>query len=129
MPVRNNATPPSLQNDPKLTPTGEDYSKKLFQPGRFMKLQMARRSAGSYWHAEGDTRGHGRGPWEGYNPLSLDGGEVVSVLTSAGYCTSAPPDHADGICKPYRKKSAVHSEAIPALSSELPLGRAKRPDT
>jgi hypothetical protein len=24
------------------------------------------------------------------------------VATSAGYCTSASPDHADGICKPYR---------------------------
>jgi hypothetical protein len=25
------------------------------------------------------------------------------VATSAGYCTSAPRDHADGICKPYRR--------------------------
>jgi hypothetical protein len=24
------------------------------------------------------------------------------VATSAGYCTSAPPNHVDGICKPYR---------------------------
>jgi hypothetical protein len=100
MPVRHNAPSPSLQNDPKLTPTAETTPKTI-----------------EAWTLHEVTNGTAvlQGP---IGTLRVTLGDTVAglgkvtaivrwskgwvVATSAGYCTSAPPDHADGICKPYR---------------------------
>ena len=100
MPVRHNEPSPSLQNDPKLTPTGETTPKTI-----------------EAWTLHEVTNGTAvlQGP---IGTLRVTLGDTVAglgkvtaivrwgkgwvVATSAGYCTSVPPDHADGICKPYR---------------------------
>ena len=100
MPVRHNEPSPSLQNDPKLTPTGETTPKTI-----------------QAWTLHEVTNGTAvlQGP---IGTLRVTLGDTVAglgkvtaivrwskgwvVATSAGYCTSAPADHADGICKPYR---------------------------
>ena len=101
MPVRHNEPSPSLQNDPKLTPTGETTPKTI-----------------EAWTLHEVTNGTAvlQGP---IGTLRVTLGDTVAglgkvtaivrwgkgwvVATSAGYCASAPPDHADGICKPYRR--------------------------
>ena len=101
MPVRHNEPSPSLQNDPKLTPTRETTPKTI-----------------EAWTLHEVTNGTAvlQGP---IGTLRVTLGDTVAglgkvtaiarwgkgwvVATSAGYCTSAPPDHADGICKPYRR--------------------------
>ena len=99
MPVRHNEPSPSLQNDPKLTPTGKTTPKTI-----------------EAWTLHEVTNGTAvlQGP---IGTLRVTLGDTVAglgkvtaiarwgkgwvVATSAGYCTSARPDHADGICKPY----------------------------
>jgi hypothetical protein len=100
MPVRHNEPSPSLQNDPKLTPTGKTTPKTI-----------------EAWTLHEVTNGTAvlQGP---IGTLRVTLGDTVAglgkvtaiarwgkgwvVATSAGYCTSGRPDHADGICKPYR---------------------------
>ncbi len=100
MPVRHNEPSPSLQNDPKLTPTGKTTAKTI-----------------EAWTLQEVTNGTAvlQGP---IGTLRVTLGDTVAglgkvtaiarwgkgwvVATSAGYCTSARPEHADGICKPYR---------------------------
>ena len=100
MPVRHYSPSPSLQNDPKLTPMGETTPKTI-----------------EAWTLHEVTNGTAvlQGP---IGTLRVTLGDTVAglgkvtaivrwgkgwvVATSAGYCASAPPDHADGICKPYR---------------------------
>jgi hypothetical protein len=99
MPGAHNEPPPSLQNDPKLTPTGKTTPKTI-----------------EAWTLHEVTNGTAvlQGP---IGTLRVTLGDTVAglgkvtaiarwgkgwvVATSAGYCTSARPDHADGICKPY----------------------------
>ncbi len=100
MPVRHNEPFPSLQNDPKLIPTGKTTPTTI-----------------EAWTLHEVTNGTAvlQGP---IGTLRVTLGDTVAglgkvtaiarwgkgwvVATSAGYCTSARPEHADGICKPYR---------------------------
>ncbi len=100
MPVRHNEPSPSLQNDPKLTPTAKTTPTTI-----------------AAWTLHEVTNGTAilQGP---IGTLRVTLGDTVAglgkvtaiarwgkgwvVATSAGYCTSARPDHADGNCKPYR---------------------------
>ncbi len=101
MPVRHNAPSPSLQNDPKLTPMGETTPKTI---EAWTLHEVANGTAvlqgpiGTLRVTLGDTvAGLGK------VTAIVRWGKGWVVATSAGYCTSAPPDHADGICKPYRR--------------------------
>ena len=101
MPVRHNKPYPSLQNDPKLTPTGETTPKTI---EAWTLHEVANGTAvlqgpiGTLRVTLGDTVA-GLGKVTAIVRWSK--GWVVA--TSAGYCTSAPPDHAEGVCKPYRR--------------------------
>ena len=100
MPVRHNEPSPSLQNDPKLTPTGETTPKTI---EAWTLHEVANGAAvlegpiGTLRVTLGDTvAGLGK------ITAIVRWGKGWVVTTSAGYCTSAPPDRVDGICKSYR---------------------------
>jgi hypothetical protein len=100
MPVRHNEPSPSLQNDPQLTPTGTTTPKTI---GAWTLHEVTNGTAvlqgpiGTLRVTLGDTV-------SGLGKITAIArwGKGWVVATSAGYCTSARPDHADGICKPYR---------------------------
>src|SRR5260221_207441 len=91
---------PPLQNDTKLTPTGRTTAKTI----EAWTLQEVTNGTavllgpiGTLRVTLGDTvAGLGK------ETAIARWGKGWVVATSAGYCTSARPDHADGICKPYR---------------------------
>ena len=101
MPVRHNEPSPSLQNDPKLTPTGETTPKTI----EAWTLHEVTNGAAVLEGPIGTLRVTLGDTVAGLGKVTaiVRWGKGWVVTTSAGYCTSAPPDHADGICKPYRR--------------------------
>ena len=101
MPVRHYAPSSSSQNDPKLTPMGE-ATPKTIEAWTLHEVTngtaVLQGPVGTLRVTLGDTvAGLGK------VTAIVRWGKGWVVATSAGYCTSAPPDHADGICKPYRR--------------------------
>ncbi len=98
--VRHDDPTKPLQNDPKLTATGTPTPKTV----EVWSLQevtdgtaVLQGPVGTLRVATGDTvAGLGK------VTAIVRWGKGWVVATSAGYCRSARPDHADGICKPYR---------------------------
>ena len=99
MPVGQNTSSPPLQSDTKFTPTPETNPKTiegwtlrevtngtavLQGPTSILRVTLGDTVAGL-----------------GKVTAIVRWGKGWVVATSAGYCTSAPPEHADGICKPY----------------------------
>ena len=101
MPVRHNEPSPSLQNDPKFTPTGETTPKTI----EAWTLHEVTNGAAVLEGPIGTLRVTLGDTVAGFGKVTaiVRWGKGWVVTTSAGYCTSAPPDHADGICKPYRR--------------------------
>src|SRR5512143_3189465 len=99
MPVRQNTSSPPLQSDTKLTPTPETNPKTI--EGWTLRevtngTAVLQGPTGIVRVTLGDTvAGLGK------VTAIVRWGKGWVVATSAGYCTSAPPEHADGICKPY----------------------------
>lgn len=99
MPVRQNTSSPPLQSDTKLTPTPETNLKTI--EGWTLRevtngTAVLQGPTGILRVTLGDTvAGLGK------VTAIVRWGKGWVVATSAGYCTSAPPEHADGICKPY----------------------------
>lgn len=99
MPVRQNTSSPPLQSDTKLTPTPENNPKTI--EGWTLRevtngKAVLQGPTGIVRVTLGDTvAGLGK------VTAIVRWGKGWVVATSAGYCTSAPPEHADGICKSY----------------------------
>jgi hypothetical protein len=99
MPVRQDTSSPPLQSDTKLTPTPETNPKTI--EGWTLRevtngTAVLQGPTGILRVTLGDTvAGLGK------VTAIVRWGKGWVVATTAGYCTSAPPEHADGICKPY----------------------------
>lgn len=99
MPVRQNTSSPPLQSDTKLTPTPE-MNPKTIEGWTLREVTngtaVLQGPTGILRVTLGDTvAGLGK------VTAIVRWGKGWVVATSAGYCASAPPEHADGICKPY----------------------------
>jgi hypothetical protein len=101
MSVRHNEPSPSLQSDPKLTPTGETTPKTI----EAWTLHEVTNGAAILEGPKGTLRVTLGDTVAGLGKVTaiVRWGKGWVVTTSAGYCASAPPDHADGICKAYRR--------------------------
>jgi hypothetical protein len=101
MSVRHNEPSPSLQSDPKLTPTGETTPKTI----EAWTLHEVTNGAAVLEGPKGTLRVTLGDTVAGLGNVTaiVRWGKGWVVTTSAGYCTSAPPDHVDGICKAYRR--------------------------
>ncbi len=100
MPIRRNEPSPSLQNDPKLTPTGKITPKTIEAWALHEVINgtaILQGPIGTLKVTLGDTvAGLGK-----VTAIARWGKGWV-VATTAGYCTSGRSDRADGICKSYR---------------------------
>ena len=101
MSVRHNEPSPSLQSDPKLTPPGETTPKTI----EAWTLHEVTNGAAILEGPKGTLRVTLGDTVAGLGNVTaiVRWGKGWVVTTSAGYCTSAPPDHVDGICKAYRR--------------------------
>ncbi len=99
MPVTHNEPFPSLQSDPKLNPTGKTTPKTI----EAWTLQEVTNGTAVLQGPSGMLRVTLGDTVAGLGKVTAIArwGKGWVVATSMGYCTSARPDHADGICKPY----------------------------
>jgi hypothetical protein len=100
MPVQHNGPTQPLQNDPKLTPTEKPAPKTI----EAWSLQEVRDGTAVLQGPSGTLRVTTGDTISGLGKVTTIArwGKGWVVATSAGYCVSARPDHANGICKPYR---------------------------